>query len=99
MDLILFGFLRGAADSILSAADALSCNEESPSYNKPTDEWIIGKGASEQAGIKINEILEVANQAQSLADTAINTVQNLAEDVGSSLGFFDLQIQVSLPRS
>jgi cell division septation protein DedD len=83
------GFLRGAADSILSAADALSCNEEAPSYNKPTDEWVIGKGASEQAGIKINEILEVANQAQSLADTAINTVQNLAEDVGSSLGFFD----------
>ena len=82
------GFLRGAADSILSTADALSCNEESPSFNKPTDKWVLGKGASEQAGLSINDILETANQAQSLADLAINTVQDLTGDAGS-LGIFD----------
>ena len=81
------GFLRESADAILGLADRLGCNETPGEFDLAGDVWTIGKGLGDKVGVPVDEILETANQAQSLADLAINTVQDIA-DTGS-LGFFD----------
>jgi len=90
---ILMGFtplnwLRSTADAILGAADALSCEEVAPEFNSPTNEWVIGKGSSDNTGVPINEILDAANEADSIASIAINSLQDISE-LGGSLGVFD----------
>ena len=90
-------FLRSAADAILGAADALSCNEVAPEFNSPTNEWVIGKGASDNTGVPVNEILEQANTASSLAEDIINAGQDIS-DLAGSLGVFDfMNPSVSVP--
>ena len=81
-------FLRSAADAILGAADALSCEEIAPEFNSPTNEWVIGKGASDNTGVPVDEILNAANEANSIASLAVNTLQDISE-LGGSLGVFD----------
>ena len=82
------GFLRDSADAILGLADRLGCNETPGEFDLAGDVWTIGKGLGDKVGVPVDDILETANQAQSLADLAINTVQDIAADTGS-LGFFD----------
>jgi len=102
LDKILNGFsplnfLRGTADAILGLADRLSCNEIAPEFDLASNEWVIGKGSSDKVGVPVQDILEIANNAQGLADLAINTVQDIAGDVGS-LGVFDFaNPSVSVP--
>ena len=81
-------FLRSTADAILGLADALSCEEVAPEFNSPTNEWVIGKGGSDNTGIPIQDILDAANEADSIASIAINTAQDISE-LGGSLGVFD----------
>ena len=102
VDKILMGFsplnwLRSTADAILNAASSLSCEEIAPEYNSQTNEWIIGKGASDNSGVPINEILEAANSAFSIAEEIINAGQDISELAGS-LGVFDfMNPSVSIP--
>jgi len=102
LDKILNGFsplnfLRGTADAILGLADRLGCNEIAPEFDLASNEWVIGKGSSDKVGVPVQDILEIANNAQGLADLAINTVQDIAGDVGS-LGVFDFaNPSVSVP--
>jgi hypothetical protein len=81
-------FLRSTADAILGLADSLSCEQVAPEFNSPTNEWIIGKGATDNAGISVDDILSAANEANSLASIAINSAQDISELAGS-LGVFD----------
>jgi len=102
VDKILLGFsplnwLRSTADAILNLASSLSCNEVAPEFNSQTNEWIIGKGASDNTGVPINQILEAANTANGIAETIINAGQDISEIAGS-LGVFDfMNPSVSIP--
>ena len=102
VDKILMGFihlnwLRSTADAILGFASSLSCEEVAPEFNSPTNEWVIGKGASDNTGVPINEILDAANTANSIAETIINAGQDISELAGS-LGVFDfMNPSVSIP--
>ena len=102
VDKILMGFsplnwLRSTADAILNLASSLSCEEVAPEFNSPTNEWVIGKGASDNTGVPINEILDAANNANSIAETIINAGQDISEIAGS-LGVFDfMNPSVSVP--
>jgi hypothetical protein len=82
----LVSFLRGAAEGLLSGNFKLSCNEIAPNYNAQTEQWVIGKGAKEQPGISVSDIMESANLAASIATSFIETgeaVTDLVESVGS----------------
>ena len=102
LDSILGGFsplnfLRGTADAILGLADRLSCNQIAPEFDLASNEWVIGKGSSDKVGVPVQDILEIANNAQGLADLAINAVQDIAGDTGA-LGVFDFaNPSVSVP--
>ena len=102
LDKILQGFsvldfFRKTADSILGLADRLGCNEIAPDYDLASNEWVIGKGTTDKVGVPVNEILDTANEAQSIADSAINIVQDIAAETGS-LGVFDfMNPSVSVP--
>lgn len=63
-------FLRGAVSSIAGVAGLLSCNQSATDYNKPTNVWIIGKGAKDSSGISYKDIMESANQAEALFRSA-----------------------------
>jgi len=88
---ILMGFnlvssLRSAAEGLLSGNFKLSCNEVAPNYNAQTEQWVIGKGAKEQPGVSITDIMESANLAASIATSFIDTgeaVTDLVKSVGS----------------
>ena len=88
---ILMGFnlissLRSAAEGLLSGKFKLSCNEIAPNYNAQTEQWVIGKGAKEQPGISVSDIMESANLAASIATSFIETgeaVSDFAKSVGS----------------
>jgi len=102
LDKILMGFsplnfLRSTADAILGIADSLSCEAIAPEFNLASNEWVIGKGSSDDVGTPVSEILKTANEALSLGDAAINTVQDIAGLAGS-LGVFDfMNPSVSVP--
>ena len=91
------GFLTGTADAILGLADRLGCNEIAPDFDLASNEWIIGKGSTEGSGVDAGTILETANAASGLAESAINVVQDIAGATGS-LGVFDfMNPSVSVP--
>lgn len=90
-------FLRSAAEAIIGLANSLSCEEVAPEYSSSTNEWVIGKGASDNTGVPISEILEAANKADSVAADIINAGQDLS-DLAGSLGVFDfMNPSVSIP--
>ena len=90
-------FLRSTADAILGLADKLGCNEIAPEFDLASNEWVIGKGTTDKVGVPVEDILRTANEAQNLADIAINAVQDIAGDTGS-LGVFDFaNPSVSVP--
>ena len=102
LDKILMGFsplswLRSTADAFLGLVDSLSCEALAPEFNLVSDEWVIGKGSSDDAGTPIGEILKTANEALTIGEAAINTAQDIAGAVGS-LGVFDFaNPSVSVP--
>ena len=102
LDKILMGFsplnfLRSTADAILGLADKLGCNEIAPEFDLVSNEWVIGKGTTDKVGVPVEDILRTANEAQNLAELAINTVQDIAGATGS-LGVFDFaNPSVSVP--
>lgn len=82
----LVSFLRGAAEGLLSGKVKLSCNEVAPNYNAQTEQWVIGKGAKEQPGVSVSDIMASANLAASIATSFIETgeaVSDLVKSVGS----------------
>jgi len=99
---ILLGFspinwLRSTADAFLGLVNSLSCEAIAPEFNLASNEWVIGKGSSDDVGTPVSEILRTANEALSLGDAAINTVQDIAGLAGS-LGVFDfMNPSVSIP--
>jgi len=102
LDKILGGFsplnfLRSTANAILGLADRLGCNEIAPDFDLASNEWVIGKGSNDKVGVPVQDILDTANEAQGLAELAINTVQDIAGDTGA-LGVFDFaNPSVSVP--
>lgn len=102
LDKILMGFsplnfLRSTADAILGLGDKLGCNEIAPEFDLASNEWVIGKGTSDKVGVPVNEILETANNALTIGESAINVVQDIAAATGS-LGVFDFaNPSVSVP--
>ena len=102
LDKILMGFsplnfLKNTASAILGLADSLSCEAIAPEFNLGSEEWVIGKGSSDDAGTPISEILETANEALSIGESVINVAQDIAEITGS-LGVFDFaNPSVSIP--
>jgi hypothetical protein len=88
-------FLGKTANSMLGILSDLSCNATVPSSDLVSNEWVIGKGTTEQSGIAVDAILATANEAKSIASSLLNTAggiinaaQDLAGSVGS-LGVFD----------
>ena len=103
VDKILLGFsplnwLRNTASALLGLADSLSCEAISPEFQLVSNEWIIGKGSSDDSGTPIREILETANEALTIAqDLPANIAQDIASLTGS-LGVFDfMNPSVSTP--
>jgi len=84
----LVSFLRGAAEGLLSSNFNLSCNEIAPNYNAQTERWVIGKGAAEQPGISVSDIMDSANLATSIATSFIET-GGVSNDLIESVGFLD----------
>jgi hypothetical protein len=96
VDKILMGFnlvssLRSSAEGLLSGNFKLSCNEVAPNYNAQTEQWVIGKGAKEQPGVSVTDIIESANLAASIATSFIDTGEAVTDLVGSvgSLDFLN----------
>jgi len=91
VDKILMGFdavefLRSSAEGLLSGKLNLSCNEISPNFNSPTNQWVIGKGAKEEPGVSLSDILDSANTAASIAKSFIDgggEIGDIARSVGS----------------
>ena len=86
----LISFLRSTAEGLISGKFKLSCNQIEPDYNSPTNQWVIGKGAKEEPGIPLSNILDSANLASSIAESFIDAgeaVDDFVKDVGS-LDFF-----------
>ena len=85
-------FLRGTASAILGLAQDIGCNDFATDFDLASNEWTIGKGFSDKAGVPVDEILSTANEAQAIGDelavTGINALQDLAASSGS-LGVFD----------
>jgi hypothetical protein len=93
VDKILMGFnltssLRSSAEGLLSGNFKLSCNEIAPNYNAQTEQWVIGKGAKEQPGVSIDDIMESANLAASIATSFIETGE-VDTDLVESVGYLD----------
>ena len=82
------GFLSSTANAILGLADKLGCNEIAPEFDLASDEWVVGKGNSDNSGVPVEEILRVANEAKALAEAPFQAIQDIAGDIGS-LGLFD----------
>ena len=90
-------FLRSTADAILGLADSLSCNAIAPEFDLASNEWVIGKGSSDNVGVPVQDILNTANEALALGQSAVNVVQDIAGITGS-LGVFDfMNPSVSVP--
>jgi hypothetical protein len=90
---ILMGFnltssLRSSAEGLLSGNFKLSCNEIAPNYNAQTEQWVIGKGAKEQPGVSVTDIMESANLAASIATSFIETGE-VDTDLVESVGYLD----------
>ena len=85
-------FLRGTASAILGLAQDIGCNDFATDFDLASNEWVIGKGFSDKAGVPVDEILSTANEAQAIADdllaTGVNALQDIAGATGS-LGVFD----------
>jgi len=85
-------FLRGTASAILGLAQDIGCNDFASDFDLASNEWVIGKGFSDKAGVPVDEILSTANEAQAIADdllaTGVNALQDIAGATGS-LGVFD----------
>lgn len=85
-------FLRGTASAILGLAQDIGCNDFATDFDLASNEWVIGKGFSDKAGVPVDEILSQANEAQAIADdllaTGVNALQDAAAVTGS-LGVFD----------
>ena len=106
VDKILMGFdvgswLGGTASAILGIAQELGCNQIAPEFDLASDEWVIGKGFSDEDGVPVNDILNTANEAlavaQDLSALPIDLVQDIASITGS-LGYFDfMNPSVSAP--
>jgi len=83
------GFLRGNSSLIGGLIGSLSCNEVSQNNTSNVQQWEIGKGAKQDPGIPIDDILKSANEADALAQSAIT----LGESVGglaNSIGMFGI---------
>lgn len=88
---ILMGFdlvssMRSNAEGLLGSAIKMSCNEVAPNFNSPTNEWVIGKGAKQAAGVSMDTILESANIAAAIAESVSNTgdaINSLPDIVGA----------------
>ena len=96
LDKILNGFspltfLKKTADAMLGFSKTLGCEEVAPEFSLSSNEWIIGKGTTEKAGVAISDILKTANAVQSTLDNAVNAVQDIAGLSDSALGLFDFQ--------
>jgi hypothetical protein len=106
VDKILMGFdigtwLGGTGSAILGIAQELGCNQIAPEFDLASDEWVIGKGFSDEDGVPVDEILNTANEAlavaQDLSALPIDLVQDIASITGS-LGYFDfMNPSVSTP--
>lgn len=87
-------FLRSNAESLLSPRNNISCSEVKPSYvTAPANKWTIGKGPNDQPGVPITSIIESANTAALLAQSAIDSVGNVVgavNDLSSVTGSLDL---------
>ena len=86
------GFLNGTASAILGLAQDIGCNDFATDFDLASNEWVIGKGFSDKAGVPVDEILSQANEAlevgNELLSTGVNAIQDIAGATGS-LGLFD----------
>ena len=86
------GFLNGTASAILGLAQDIGCNDFASDFDLASNEWVIGKGFSDKAGVPVDEILSQANEAMEvgneLLSTGVNALQDIAGATGS-LGVFD----------
>ena len=94
-------FLGGTGSAILGATQKLGCSQVAPEYDLASDEWVIGKGFSDEDGVPVDEILNTANEAlavaQDLSTVPIDLIQDAASITGS-LGYFDfMNPSVSTP--
>ena len=53
-------FLRGTASAILGLAQDIGCNDFATDFDLASNEWTIGKGFSDKAGVPVDEAPLVA---------------------------------------
>ena len=92
-------FLRGKAENLQSIANMFECQEKSDDESMTVQQMIVGGGPAEAFDSLIDNILSVANTADSLTEGLVDAVQGFnIGGIKGSLGIFDfMNPSVSVP--
>ncbi len=91
------GFLRGKAENLLDIASIFECEDSPPLDPIDVQQITFGGGPKQAVDSLVDDILSVANKADSLTGGLVDAVQGLSI-AGGGLGMFDfMNPSVSVP--
>ena len=92
------GFLRGKAENLLDIASIFECEDSPPLDPIDVQQITFGGGPKQAIDSLVDDILSVANKADSLTGGLVDAVQGLSI-AGGGLGVFDfMNPSVSVPK-
>ena len=90
-------FLRGKAENLSEIAAIFECDDAKPLGPLDVEQLIVGGGPKQVVDSLIDDIMSVANKADSLTGGLVDAVQGLSQ-LGGGLGVFDFaNPSVSVP--
>lgn len=81
--------LRNSVAAIAGIADSLTCSQKPFNTQSQTNQWVIGSGAKNNPAASFSQILQNANIANSLSQSAISSGSPIGE-VQGLVGQFDI---------
>ena len=90
-------FLRGKAQNLSEIAAIFECDDAKPLGPLDVEQLVVGGGPKQVVDSLIDDIMSVANKADSLTGGLVDAVQGLSQ-LGGGLGMFDfMNPSVSVP--